>query len=98
MERVGPKNAIKSPELLTLVCSQAFCGKYEHTKDEDYAIDEVFMRGGELHARAIDGEGELTFTLLPIGENRFGRKGGYLELTFGDGFLTMNDGAACKKL
>lgn len=45
-----------------------------------------------------DEEGdELTFRLYPIGENEFGRKGGMLDLKFGEGSLSFND-VTCKKL
>ena len=77
---------------------EAFCGKYEHPGNADFIVDEVFLKDGELHARAIDDDGdELEFRLYPIGEDKFGRKGGMLELTFGDGCL-MFDGLTCKKL
>ncbi len=76
---------------------ESFCGKYEHPEDDDFAIDEVFMRDGELHANAIDEEGKMTFRLYPIGENTFGRKGGMLKLTFGNGCLMFDD-ITCKKL
>ncbi|MBO4915411.1 MAG: beta-lactamase family protein, partial [Oscillospiraceae bacterium] len=77
---------------------ESFCGRYEHPEDSDFIIDEVFMKDGELYANAIDDEGdEMSFRLYPIGENEFGRKGGMLDLTFGDGCL-MFDGLTCKKL
>ncbi len=76
----------------------SFCGKYEHPEDDDFIIDEVFMKDGELYANAIDDDGdELTFRLYPIGENEFGRKGGMLKVKFGDGCLMMGD-TVCKKL
>ena len=75
-----------------------FCGKYGHPEDGDFIIDEVFLRDGELYARAINEEDdELTFRLYPIAENTFGRKGGYLELGFGKDCLMMDD-IICKKL
>ena len=75
-----------------------FCGKYEHPEDADFIVDEVFMKDGELHARAIDDDGiEMTFRLYPIGEDEFGRKGGMLKLTFGEGCLKFDD-YTCKKL
>ena len=80
-----------------------FCGKYEHPADEDFVIDEVCMRDGELWAKAIlsgedyDDQGEVSFRLYPIGENEFGRKGGMLKLTFGAGCLMMGD-ITCGKL
>ncbi|MEE3458560.1 MAG: hypothetical protein VZQ75_01760, partial [Candidatus Faecousia sp.] len=75
-----------------------FCGKYEHPEDAEFIVDEVFMKDGELHAKAIDDDGDpLEFRLYPIGENEFGRKGGMLRLTFGDGCV-MYDDFTCKKL
>ncbi|MBQ1589275.1 MAG: beta-lactamase family protein [Oscillospiraceae bacterium] len=75
-----------------------FCGKYEHPEDAEFIVDEVFMKDGELHAKAIDDDGDpLEFRLYPIGENEFGRKGGMLKLTFGDGCV-MYDDFTCKKL
>ena len=71
---------------------ESFCGKYEHPEDEDFIIDEVFMQDGELHANAVNDEGDdLTFRLYPIGENEFGRKRGMLRVTFGDGCLTFDE-------
>ena len=77
---------------------ESFCGKYEHPGDADFIIDEVFMKDSELHAKAIDEDGdEMTSRLYPIGENEFGRKGGMLDLKFGDGCLMFDD-FTCKKL
>ena len=77
---------------------ESFCGKYEHPEDSDFIVDEVFLKGGELHANAIDEDGDsLMFRLYPIGENEFGRKRGMLKLTFGDGCLMFDD-VTCKKL
>ena len=82
---------------------EGFCGKYEHPEDEDFVIDEVFLRDGELRIRVIlsgevyDDQGEVLFQLYPIGENEFGRKRGMLKLKFGDGCLMMDD-ITCKKL
>ncbi len=77
---------------------ESFCGKYEHPEDAEFIVDEVFMKDGELHANAIDEDGdELTFRLYPTGEDEFGRKEGMLKLTFGDGCLTIGD-HTCRKL
>jgi len=77
---------------------ESYCGKYEHPEDGDFIVDEVFLKDGELHANAIDEDGdEMTFRLYPIGENEFGRKGGMLTLTFGEGCLMFDD-YTCKKL
>ena len=77
---------------------ESFCGKYEHPEDTDLILDEVFIKDGELYAGAIDEDGdEMTFRLYPIGEEEFGRKGGMLELKFGDGCVTYS-GFSCRKL
>ena len=77
---------------------ESFCGKYEHPEDEDFIIDEVYLKDGELYARAIDEDSnDFQFRLYPIGENEFGRKGGLLDLKFGDGCLMLDD-LVCKKL
>ena len=81
----------------------SFCGKYEHPKDEGFVIDEVFEKDGELWAKAIIDDddyyeqGDFSFRLYPLGENEFGRKGGFLKVKFGDGCLIMDD-ITCKKL
>ena len=77
---------------------ESFCGKYEHPEDTDFIVDEVFMKDGNLHAKAIDEDGdEFEFRLYPIGEDEFGRKGGMLDLKFGEGCLMFDD-VTCKKL
>ena len=87
--------AIKNPDKSKW---ENYCGKYEHSENADFIIDEVFMKDGDLWAKAIDDDGdEITFRLYPIGENEFGRKGGLLKLKFGDGCLKFDD-ITCKKL
>ena len=76
---------------------EALCGKYDHPEDSDFFVDEVCMKNGELYARTIDGGDEMVFRLYPIDENKFGRKAGMLELTFGDSCLIYDD-LTCKKL
>jgi CubicO group peptidase (beta-lactamase class C family) len=76
---------------------EALCGKYEHPEDSDFFVDEVYMKEGELYAKTVDGDDEMEFRLYPIGENKFGRKAGMLELTFGDECL-IYDNYSCKKL
>ena len=75
----------------------SFCGKYEHSEDGDFVIDEIFMEDGELYANAVIDGDETTFRLYPIGGNEFGRKLGFLKLTFGDGCLAYDE-HTCKKL
>ncbi len=77
---------------------ESYCGRYEHPEDADFIVDEVFLKDCELHAKAIDEDGdEMSFRLYLIGENEFGRKGGMLKLTFGDGCV-MYDDFTCQKL
>ena len=76
---------------------ESYCGKYEHPEDEDFIIDEVYLKDGELYAKAIDDDGDdLEFMLYPIGENEFGRKRGMLKLTFGEDCVTYRE-ITCKK-
>ncbi|MBQ2071031.1 MAG: beta-lactamase family protein [Oscillospiraceae bacterium] len=87
--------AIKNPDKSKWT---SCCGRYEHPEDADFIVDEVFLKDGELHAKAIDEDGdEISFRLYPIGENEFGRKGGLLKLTFGDDCVIYDD-FTCKKL
>ena len=77
---------------------ESFCGKYEHPEDADFIVDEVCMRDGELYASALDEDGDsLSFRLYPVGEDEFGRKGGMLDLKFGEGCLMFDD-HVCRKL
>lgn len=77
---------------------ESFCGKYEKPEEDDgFVINEIFIEDGELYANAdVYGDDE-SFRLYPLGENKFGRKQGYLELSFGENCL-MYDGFTCKKL
>ena len=87
--------AIKNPDKSKWA---SCCGRYEHPEDADFIVDEVFLKDGELHAKAIDEDGdEISFRLYPIGENEFGRKGGLLKLTLGDDCVIYDD-FTCKKL
>ena len=87
--------AIKDPDKSKW---ERFCGKYEHPEDADLIIDEVFLKDGELHANAIDDDGDaMAFRLYPIGEDEFGRKAGMLKVKFGDNCLIMGD-HTCQKL
>ena len=77
---------------------ESFCGKYEHPEDEDFIIDEVFLKDGELYANVISEDyGESTIRLYPTAENEFGRKGGMMKLAFGENCATYA-GFTCKKL
>ena len=76
---------------------ESYCGKYEKNY-EDFPLEELSLQDGELHARVVwDEDDVLECRLYPIGENKFGRKGGMVEITFGDGCLTI-DNVTCKKL
>ena len=77
---------------------QSYCGDYEYPEDEYLPIKGVFMKDGELYADTFDDElGPFSFRLYPIGENEFGRKGGLIRLTFGEGCVKY-DGNTYKKL
>ena len=76
---------------------ESFCGMYEHPEDDDFIVDEVYMKDGELYAKATSDGQRLDFKLYPIGENEFGRKQGMIKLTFGDGCIMFDD-ITCKKL
>jgi hypothetical protein len=73
-----------------------YCGKYEKN-EEDFPLEEVFMKEGKLYARVAADDGEETYQLYPIGDRAFGRKGGFVRITFGENSLSI-DGIACKKL
>lgn len=70
---------------------ESFCGKYERPEDEEFMIDEVFMKDGELYANAVIEGDDTTFRLYPMGENEFGRKGGFLKLTFAEGCIKYDE-------
>lgn len=56
------------------------------------------MKDGDLHAKAIDEDGDdMEFRLYPIGEDEFGRKGGVLKMKFADSCVLYDD-YTCKKL
>ena len=77
---------------------ESFCGKYEHPEDDDFIVDEVFMKDGDLWVNVLDDDGDrYSYRLYPIGEDEFGRKGGMVKLKFGDGCVTYID-FTCKKL
>ena len=77
---------------------ESFCGKYEHPEGADFIVDEVYMKDGELYAKAVDEDGDaLEFRLYPIGEGEFGRKCGMIRLAFREGYLVYDD-FTCKKL
>ena len=75
---------------------EAYCGRYE-PNEEDFPLEEVFLREGKLYARVPGEDGEKTHRLYPIGERTFGRMGGLARITFGEGRLSIND-TVCKKL
>ena len=77
---------------------ESYCGKYEHPEDDDFIIDEICLKDGDLYAEAIDDDGDgFEFRLYPIGENEFGRKRGMVKITFADGSISYA-GATCRKI
>ena len=75
---------------------ESFCGRYEKN-DENFPLDEIVLKDGALYAKLSEDGDDWEYRLYPIGENKFGRKGGYVKLTFGEGSITVN-GITCKKL
>ena len=75
---------------------KSFCGKYEQNT-EDFRLKEIYLEDETLYAKIADKEGEKVYELYPIGKKTFGRKGGFLKITFGDNCLVI-DGITCKKL
>ncbi|MBR4827451.1 MAG: hypothetical protein IKZ75_01270, partial [Oscillospiraceae bacterium] len=75
---------------------RAFCGRYEQLND-DFRLEEVFMEDGNLYARINGEDGSFTSQLYPIGENTFGRKGGFAKIEFGKDCFTV-DGITCRKI
>ena len=76
---------------------ESWCGKYEKLC-ENFPLEEISLRDGELYAHVVwDEDDVLDCRLYPLGENKFGRKGGMVSIEFGDGCLTI-DGVTCKKL
>ncbi|MBP0968750.1 MAG: hypothetical protein J5744_01240, partial [Oscillospiraceae bacterium] len=86
--------AVKDPDRSAW---EGYCGKYEHPEDDDFVIDEIFLKEGDLYASAVIEGDETVFRLYPLSDNEFGRKGGMIRLTFGDGCLSYED-FTCKKL
>ena len=78
---------------------ESFCGKYERPEDDDFLIDEVSLKEGELFVKIVDEEDDKEFEcrLYPLGGNEFGRKAGMIKLTFGEGSVTYG-GNTCKKI
>ena len=75
---------------------KAYCGRYEQ-KNEDFRLEEIIMKDGDLYARINREDGSFTSKLYPIGKKTFGRKGGFVKIVFGDGCLTV-DGITCRKI
>ena len=68
----------------------SFCGKYEKGV-EDFPLEEVYRKDDALYARLTDGEDSWEYRLYPLGENTFGRKGGSIEITFGEDCFIVDD-------
>ena len=73
---------------------EALSGKEFLSPTHRLVKDRNELRVYPLAAAAPD---DLTFRLYPIGENEFGRKGGMLDVTFGENCLSFDD-ITCKKL
>ena len=67
---------------------ESFCGKYDYACEE-FRIDEVFLKDGDLYVQLFYRDFCNTLKLYPLGEKRFGMKPYYSDITFGDGTLTL---------
>ena len=74
---------------------QAFCGKYDYRED-DFCIEEIFMRDGELYAQIRNQGTPHELKLYPMGEKTFGFKVFSRNLTFGENSLTFWEKTAKK--
>ena len=79
--------AVKDPDKSNW---ESYCGRYERAED-DFIIDEVFMKDGELYINAVINGDESTFRLYPLANNEFGRKLGFLKLTFCEGSIKYGE-------
>ena len=87
--------AVKNPDKSSW---SALCGKYEPIPNEDYYIEEVFLKDGELFAKLMTDLGTtMNFKMYQLGENAFGFKEIDDDIEFGDGCVVFN-GDTCKKL
>lgn len=86
---------IKNPDKTSW---EKYCGKYEMLID-DFHLEEVFIKDGDLYAKVIDREDgkDLICRLIPIGPNKFGRLWGMVQITFCDDCLII-DNKKCKKI
>lgn len=74
-----------------------YCGHYEKNI-EDFPLDEVYMKDGELYAHVVwDEDDTLDCKLYPLEEGVFGRKNGMVRITFGEDCLVIDD-VTCKKV
>ena len=74
-----------------------YCGEYDQLV-KDFRLEKIWMKDGDLYGKASNEiRDNFEFKLLPIGENKFGRAGGSVEITFGNGCLIIDD-IICKKI
>ena len=66
----------------------ALCGKYDYVIN-DFRIEEIFQKDGELYARANYNGRTPELRLYPLAENTFGIKDLDADLTLSDGTLTL---------
>ena len=65
-----------------------FCGKYDFSC-EDYRLDEICMKDGDLYAVLSYKGGRCTYRLYPLEDGSFGMKPFYGNITFGEGTLSL---------
>ena len=73
---------------------ESFCGKYEHTEEGVFTIDDVFMKDGELYAEVVsDLDRRYEIKMYPVGDNTFSFKEDEddTEIEFRDGCYVVDD-------
>ena len=75
----------------------SFSGRYERPKDAGFAVDEVYMKDGELYAKAFDEDDETEIGLYPVGEDEFGQKNDWRTLRFVENSICYDD-MTCRRI
>ena len=77
---------------------EEFCGRYERPTENDFYINEILMKDGDLYMQVDTDMGySYELKLYPFGEKEFGFKRYPFPIVFGDGCVNYM-GQTCKKL
>ena len=58
---------------------------------EDLPLEEIYMKDGELYAKAFDDDEETEIRLYPVGEDEFGIKDDWRTFRFGENCICYDD-------